>query len=116
MNRRGLLGTGLFAAGGSLLGRTAEPSGIGGNLMLFNPRSFGATGDGKTLDTEGINRAIEACHGAGGGIVYLSPGIYLSGTVLLRSNVTLYLEAGATLLGSKSIADYRPQAGPHLLG
>jgi hypothetical protein len=116
MNRRELIGIGLLATSGSLLGRAAEASASSGAPGIFNPRSFGATGDGKTLDTEAINRAIQACHDAGGGVVYLSPGAYHSGTVILRSNVTLYLEAGATLLGSKNISDYKPQAGPRLLG
>lgn len=49
-------------------------------------------------------------------MVYLPPGTYLSGTVVLKSNVTLYLEAGATLLGSKNLTDYTPQPGPHAKG
>jgi hypothetical protein len=85
-------------------------------LSLFQVRDFGATGNGKTLDTRSLNAAIEACHAAGGGMVYVPPGVYLSGTVVLRSNVTLYLEAGATLLGSKDVQDYSPQPGPPALG
>ncbi len=53
--------------------------------------------------------AIDACTAAGGGIVYLGPCTYLCGTVVLKSNVTLYLEAGATLLGSGDINDYQPK-------
>ena len=58
---------------------------------VLNPRSFGAVGDGNALDSSAINAAIDACNEAGGGIVYLSPGNYLSGTVVLKSNVTLYI-------------------------
>ena len=79
---------------------------------VFDVLTYGATGKGVALDTEAINRAIDACHAAGGGVVYLPPGIYLTGTVILKSNVTLYLEAGATLLGSKNIGDYTKNPGP----
>ena len=78
-------------------------------LAVFNPRQYGAVGDGKIIDSPAINAAIDACNQAGGGVVYLSPGTYLSGTVTLKSNVTLYLEAGAILLGSTNIADYKPK-------
>jgi len=52
---------------------------------VFDVRAYGAVGEGKTLDTDAINRAIEACVKAGGGQVLLPPGEYLSGTVMLRS-------------------------------
>jgi polygalacturonase len=81
-------------------------------VRVFDVTTHGATGDGKTLNTLAINRAIEVCHAAGGGTVYLPPGVYLSGTVVLKSNVTLYLETGATLLGSRNIEDYARHAGP----
>lgn len=83
-----------------------------GSGQIFDPRNFGARGDGKALDSNAINVAIDACTRAGGGIVYLSPGIYRSGTVTLKSNVTLYIEAGATILGSTDINDYTPQPKP----
>ncbi len=91
-------------------GKSEPPSGLTANL--FNPRQFGAVGDGKTLDSPHINTAIDACNKAGGGVVYCSPGTYLCGTVELKSNVTLYLEAGATLLGSTDVAQYTPKPGP----
>src|SRR5579864_3200947 len=78
---------------------------------LLDCREFGAAGDGRTLDTHAIQQAIDACSANHGGIVYLSPGIYLSGTVELKSNVTLHLGAGATLLGSPNIEDYPQQIG-----
>ena len=78
-------------------------------LPILDPRQMGATGDGKTLDSAAINAAIRDCHDAGGGMVYISPGNYLCGTVVLKSNVTLYLEAGATILGSTRISDYNPK-------
>jgi hypothetical protein len=75
-------------------------------LALYNLRDQGAKGDGTTLETEVIQRTIDRSAAAGGGIVYLPPGDYLTGTITLRSNVTLYLEAGAVLWGSKHRADY----------
>jgi hypothetical protein len=78
-------------------------------LPILDPRQMGATGDGKTLDSAAINGTIRACNAAGGGMVYISPGNYLCGTVVLKSNVTLYLEAGATILGSTRISDYKPK-------
>lgn len=84
----------------------------GRGLPTWDPAGFGARGDGRALDSPAINAAIEACTRAGGGIVYLRPGVYRSGTVVLRSNVTLYLEAGATILGSLDLDDYREYPGP----
>lgn len=78
-------------------------------LRFFDVKSYGATGTGQGLDSPAINRAIDACNSAGGGIVYVPPGVFLCGTVVLKSNVTLYLEAGATLLGSKNFSDYTPR-------
>jgi hypothetical protein len=86
---------------------------------FFSARTFGATGDGKTLDTAAIQRAINACTQSGGGIVYVAPGTYLTGTLVLKSNVNFHLESGATILGSKDLADYKPlanDAGPRLKG
>ena len=47
----------------------------------FSINKFGAKGDGKTMDTAAINKAIDACENAGGGTVYFPPGIYLSGSI-----------------------------------
>ena len=71
-----------------------------------NPREFGAKGDGVTLDTLAIQRAIDSCAEAGGGTVLLDEGIYVSGTVKLRSNVTLKIDETAVLRGSANIQDY----------
>jgi polygalacturonase len=66
----------------------------------YNVRAFGAVGDGKTLDSPAMNRAIEACAQAGGGTVYVPPGAYLCGSIRMKSNIHLHIEAGATILGA----------------
>jgi polygalacturonase len=70
------------------------------NAPVYNVRSYGAIGDGKALDSPAIDRAIEACVEAGGGTVYVPAGTYLSGSIHLKSNIHLYLDAGATILGA----------------
>ncbi len=74
--------------------------------IAFNVRDFGAIGDGRALETLAIQSAIDACHQRGGGTVFVPAGNYVTGSLFLRSNITLYLDAGATLLGSENPADY----------
>jgi polygalacturonase len=71
-------------------------------LGIVSVRSFGATGDGKTLDTAAIFRAIDAAARAGGGLVVFPAGTYLTFSIGLRSNVHLHLERGATILAAES--------------
>jgi hypothetical protein len=73
--------------------RAAEPKG-------YSVREYGATGQGKELDTAAINACIEACAKAGGGKVVFPEGTYLSGSIHLKSNVRLDLEEKATILGA----------------
>lgn len=73
----------------------------GADSSFASVRSFGAKGDGKTDDTTAVQRAIDACAAAGGGAVVLPAGTYLCSPVFLKSNITLRLEAGAKLLGSR---------------
>ena len=77
-----------------------------GRAGVFAVTSFGAVGDGKTLATAAIQKAIDACSAAGGGLVVVPPGRYLSGALFLRSHVHLHLEAGATLLASQRFSDF----------
>ena len=69
-------------------------------------RDHGAKGDGVHLDTKALQTAIDAVNAKGGGIVAVPPGRYLTGTLYLRSHVTLYLEKGSLLLGSKDLTHY----------
>ena len=69
---------------------------------LFNVRTYGATGDGKTVDTPAINKAIEAVAAAGGGTLVFPAGTYLCFTIHLKSNVELYLSRGCTILAADS--------------
>jgi polygalacturonase len=66
----------------------------------YDVRTHGATGDGVTLDSPAINRAIEAASSAGGGTVRFPAGNYLSFSLRLKSNITLHFDAGATLLAA----------------
>jgi polygalacturonase len=75
-------------------------------LSIFDVHDYGAKGDGSTKDTVAIAKAISACTQAGGGTVYLPPGRYLTGPVVLKSHVTLDLDAGATILASPDVEDY----------
>ncbi len=88
----------------------------------FNVHAFGAKGDGITLNTAALQRTIDACHAAGGGVVRVPSGDYVIGTIELKSHVTLSLDYGATLLGSTDLADYPTagldnprEGGPHCL-
>jgi polygalacturonase len=71
----------------------------------FDVRAHGAKGDGTTLDSPAINRAIEAASAAGGGTVRFPAGTYLSFSVRLKSNITLQFDAGATLLAATPSAE-----------
>jgi len=89
-----------------LAGLVITPSGLFAQSVNCNPHSYGANGDGTTKDTAAIQAAVDACEAKGGGTVQLSPGIYLSAPIVLKSNITLQLDRGATLLGSSDHGDY----------
>ena len=87
----------LFVAG-------AVPASTG--VALFNVKDYGATGVKADDARAAIQKAVDACAAAGGGIVYLPPGEYTSGTIHLKSHVRFHLEAGATLYASVNDRDY----------
>lgn len=87
-----------FLALGALLPAAAAAS-------PFNVRDYGAVGDGRTLDTGAIARTVAACVAAGGGTVEFSAGRYLTGSIQLKSHVTVQLDAGAVVLYSPNPDD-----------
>jgi hypothetical protein len=93
----------------------AAQSAIAAGPGVFDIRDYGAAGDGVTLDTPAIHKAVEACAAAGGGQVRFPPGRYMSGTVHLKSCVTLFLEAGATLVGTTDLDQYQHPTVPAFL-
>jgi len=100
---------GVFGKGESLAGPGQAKSTVPVKDVLYNVRNYGAAGDGVVKDTRAIQRAIDQASVAGGGTVYFPPGKYISGTIILKSNVTLHLEKGATLLASPDSTHY-----PHI--
>lgn len=71
-----------------------------------NIKNFGAAGDGHTLNTEAFAKAISKCAEAGGGKIIVPPGIWLTGPIILQSNINLHLEGGAVILFSHRFEDY----------
>jgi polygalacturonase len=71
-----------------------------------NLLDFGAVGDGRTTATRALQEAIDACHARGGGTLLVPAGKYLTGPITFQDDISLYLDAGATLLASQDPADY----------
>lgn len=86
---------------------SARPLWAAGARVDHNVRDHGARGDGRTLDTRAIQAAIDST-GSSGGTVLFPPGEYRSGTLRLRSRITLRLDAGAALIASKDDEDFDP--------
>ena len=101
----GVIATGLASVPAMSAATVAASSGAAAKVC--DVAKYGAKGDGVTKDTKAIQAAIDACTAKGGGIVTLSKGIFLSGPIVLKDNVTLNLAAGTMLLGSPDHADYR---------
>ena len=112
MLRRDFLSVSAFA----LTGKVADSRPSQSTGALKSILDYGAKPDGKTLNTSAIQRMIDETSNAGGGIVYAPPGVFLVGGLELKGKVTLYLEAGCTLLGSTSIEDYAYHPGPPMYG
>ena len=74
--------------------------------QTFSVIDFGAIGDGKTMNTDALCKAIDACAAAGGGRVYLPAGTYVTGPVQLKSSIDLHLADGAVLQFSRNVQDY----------
>ncbi len=76
------------------------------NVVSLKVTEFGAKGDGVTLNTIAIQKAIDSVSTEGGAVIFTA-GKYLTGSLYLRSNVTIYLDVGATILGSGNLNDYQ---------
>jgi polygalacturonase len=70
------------------------------STAFYNVRGFGAKGDGKTLDTDAVNKTIESAAAKGGGTVFFPAGTYLCFSIRLKSNITIHLDNGATILAA----------------
>jgi polygalacturonase len=79
---------------------------------VFNVRDTGAVGDGQTLDTAALQESLDACGKAGGGVVLLPTGTYLSAPLVIRTKTTLRLERGAVLKATDDPADYARKDKP----
>jgi polygalacturonase len=102
MHRRSLLQLGLTGA----IATAAPPAFAQTVGRTFDAADFGAVGDGESINTRPIQAAIDAAAGAGGGTVVLKPGVYMSGSLFVKSNVTLLIGRGATLKGLRDLAAY----------
>ena len=101
-----ILGLSLGAALFCLAGRAGAAE-----SRVFDVRQFGAKGDGKTLDTEAIQKALNACGKAGGGTVRFPAGTYLSQRLVLRNRTTMKLDTDAKLLATDNPEDFRNPSG-----
>jgi polygalacturonase len=86
------------------------------HAAVFDVKTFGAKADGKTLDRDAINKAIDAAFAAGGGTVSFPAGTYLTGSIRLRSNITLQLDHGAVIVASADTATYDPSLSSLICG
>jgi len=84
----------------ALEAQSRPASGTANITGIFNVRTFGAAGDGVSIDSPAINRAIEAAVAVGGGTIYFPAGTYASYSIRLKSHISLHLDAGATLLAA----------------
>ncbi len=75
------------------------------NADVFDVKQYGATGDGNTIDTPAVNKAIEAAAAVGGGTVYFPAGTYACYSIRLKSNIALYIDHGATILAAAHTAE-----------
>jgi polygalacturonase len=104
MHRRDLLKASplLLASTVGHVALAQSPSAPNAAEAIFDVRKFGATGDGKTVDSPAINKAIEAVAAAGGGVLVFPAGTYLCFSIHLKSHVDLYLDRGCTILAADS--------------
>ncbi len=91
-----------------IIAMTLAAATLTAEARVYDITDYGAVSDTTRLSTAAVQKAIDSCNAAGGGTVSVPAGNYKIGSIVLRSNVTLNLENGATLYGSTDIADYQP--------
>ena len=77
------------------------------SIKIYSVNDFGAVGDAMMNCTEAIQKAIDKCAANGGGKVTFTPGMYVSGSIFVKSNVNLEIPKGTMILGSQNISDYK---------
>jgi polygalacturonase len=103
--RRELLkfsGIGLAASAVALPAFARKQADASPSPVLFDVRMYGATGDGKTVDSAAVNKAIEAAAAAGGGCVIFPAGVYVCFSIRIKSNIEIRLSQGATIVAAES--------------
>lgn len=109
IDRRSMVKNGSALIGAGFIGSFNSPLGEqnrNASNNVFNVKDYGATGNAADNSTLPVRSAIDACNAAGGGTVYVPPGDYTVGTVQLKDNVNLHLEAGATFFLSQDANDF----------
>ena len=91
-----------------IIAMTLAAAALTAEARVYDITDYGAVSDTTRLSTAAVQKAIDSCNAAGGGTVSVPAGNYKIGSIVLRSNVTLNFENGATLYGSTDIADYQP--------
>jgi polygalacturonase len=110
------LGSSLMASGARQESPSSATSSHDLGARTYNVRDFGAKGDGVTLDTAALQAAIDACTKDQGGTVLVPTGVFVIGTIEMKSNVTLRIAAQGKLLGSSDGKQYRAADGIPLSG
>ena len=85
-----------------------------GGSTVYNVRDYGATGDGKAIDSDAVNKAIDAAEAHGGGTVYFPAGYYLCFSIHLKTNITLYLDQGSWIVAAETppeVVALQPRGG-----
>ena len=106
MDRRGLVLGGLVGSAAlappqaAQAAATSAAANRGSAPYAFNVKDFGAVGDGATIDTPAINKAIDHAASRGGGTIHFPPGTYACYTIRLKSNIALHLDPGAVILAA----------------
>lgn len=103
MDRRDILKVSPLVVAGAVgyVAKAQVPS-VASAKVFYDVRDYGATGDGKTVDTPAVNRAIEAANAAGGGTLVFPAGTYVCFTIRLKSKVEIFLSRGCVIVAADS--------------